>query len=290
MKEEQSPIFIIGAARSGTNMLRDLICSLDGYITWDCDEINPIFRHGNLSHPNDAFSSNMATPKVKKFIRDKFKKLSYKNGNNCIVEKTCANTLRIPFLNEVFPMARYIFIHRDGIDVVASSVRRWNAPFDLKYTLKKVKYVPLMDLPYYILKFGKLRLRQLLGKKELKFWGVLIPEMVHLKQSYDIFEIASLQWKVCNEYCLSDFESIPENQLISVKYEELVHNKIKELDRICQFIGVSNADLKALEVHISESSVGKGRGQLSKDQKNKTIEIINSTQAKIDDWHNKAKS
>ena len=42
---------IIGAARSGTNMLRDVLTSLDGVDTWPCDEINYIWRHGNIRWP-----------------------------------------------------------------------------------------------------------------------------------------------------------------------------------------------------------------------------------------------
>ena len=41
------PVVIIGAARSGTNMLRDVLVKLPGVGTWPCDEINYIWRHGN---------------------------------------------------------------------------------------------------------------------------------------------------------------------------------------------------------------------------------------------------
>jgi len=33
-------IIIVGAPRSGTNMLRDVLTSFDGVCTWPCDEIN----------------------------------------------------------------------------------------------------------------------------------------------------------------------------------------------------------------------------------------------------------
>ena len=38
-----------------------------------------------------------------------------------MVEKTCANTLRLPFVDKVLPEARYLHIVRDGVDVVASA-------------------------------------------------------------------------------------------------------------------------------------------------------------------------
>ena len=42
------PLIIIGAGRSGTNILRDSLCKVDGVVTWNCDEINPLWRHGNI--------------------------------------------------------------------------------------------------------------------------------------------------------------------------------------------------------------------------------------------------
>ena len=48
-----TPLIIIGAGRSGTNILRDTLTSLSGFETWPCDEINPIWRHGNLFWPDD---------------------------------------------------------------------------------------------------------------------------------------------------------------------------------------------------------------------------------------------
>ena len=36
------PVVIIGAPRSGTNMLRDVLCDWPGVVTWPCDEINLI--------------------------------------------------------------------------------------------------------------------------------------------------------------------------------------------------------------------------------------------------------
>ena len=42
------PLIIIGAGRSGTNALRDALTTFSKISSWPCDEINPIWRHGNL--------------------------------------------------------------------------------------------------------------------------------------------------------------------------------------------------------------------------------------------------
>ena len=59
---------------------------------------------------HDRFNKSHAKPKVKKYLTNKFKAVKFKNQSKYLVEKTCANSLRIPFINEIFPDAIYIII------------------------------------------------------------------------------------------------------------------------------------------------------------------------------------
>ena len=87
------PVIIIGAPRSGTNMLRDILCNVDDICTWPCDEVNYIWRHGNMLHPSDELKAKHVTPYVKKYIRNHFLSISKKYNCNYVIEKTCANSL-----------------------------------------------------------------------------------------------------------------------------------------------------------------------------------------------------
>src|SRR5690625_4081830 len=166
------PIIIIGAGRSGTNMLRDILVKITGFVTWPCYEINYIWRHGNTSQETDEFESELATPEVQSYIRKSFQKISSKNNYSHVVEKTCANSLRVGFVSRVLPNAKFIHIIRDGRDVVASSKKRWDAPLDIPYIMKKARYVPLTDLPYYAFKYMWNRIYRILSnEKRLASWG-----------------------------------------------------------------------------------------------------------------------
>ncbi|MDZ7846842.1 MAG: sulfotransferase [Owenweeksia sp.] len=154
------PVIIIGAGRSGTNILRDSICSLPGFETWPCDEINYIWRHGNIGKATDRFTPEDARPSVKKFIRSQFEKFQRSSGAGTVVEKTCANSLRVAFINEILPGARYIFIVRNGYDVTSSAMARWRATLDLDYILKKARYVPKSDIPYYASRYLANRIKK----------------------------------------------------------------------------------------------------------------------------------
>lgn len=144
-------VVIVGAPRSGTNMLRDMLIKLPGVGTWPCDEINYIWRHGNVAYHSDEFTVEMATPKVKSYIRGHFDRLVNSRGLDTVIEKTCANSLRIGFVDKVLPEAKYIFIVRDGMDVVGSALQRWTASLDLPYIMRKARYVPL--LIYHIMRY-----------------------------------------------------------------------------------------------------------------------------------------
>src|SRR5699024_6252863 len=90
MSINYTPVIIIGAGRSGTNMLRDTLTQIAGVNTWPCDEINYIWRHYNLSYPNDEFTTSMATNRVKKYIHKQFDKIAAQSNTSYLVEKTCA--------------------------------------------------------------------------------------------------------------------------------------------------------------------------------------------------------
>ena len=81
-------IIIIGAGRSGTNMLRDILSRFPDYGTWPCDEINYIWRHGNARHQTDEFLSEFAVPHVCKFIQNCFKYVAHKYSCKVVIEKT----------------------------------------------------------------------------------------------------------------------------------------------------------------------------------------------------------
>ena len=128
-------------------MLRDVLCGLDGLETWPCDEINPIWRHKNRDRGTDALMPSDATDEVIAYIRKAFEQQQRRVGSQVLVEKTCANTLRVPFVHAVFPHARFLCIVRDGREAALSAAERWTAPMDLTYTLRKLRYAPRSDVP-----------------------------------------------------------------------------------------------------------------------------------------------
>jgi hypothetical protein len=262
---EFKPVIVIGAPRSGTNMLRDLLCLLPGTGTWPCDEINYIWRHGNVRYPSDEFSRDMATQDVKCYIQKQFQRLARSGNYSTVVEKTCANSLRVGFIDAVVPDAKYIFIVRDGVDVVASAMLRWKASLDIPYLARKARYVPVSDLPYYAARYIGNRIRRLISPEgRLAIWGPQLDGMARLQQHYSLPQISALQWKACVNNAERDLSEIESERTISVRYEGFVNNPAEEFKRLTEFIGVdiSSDVLNTVSENVSDASVGKGRAAL----------------------------
>ncbi|MFO7971893.1 MAG: sulfotransferase [Desulfobacterales bacterium] len=271
---------IIGAPRSGTNMMRDVLTSLSGVATWPCDEINYIWRHGNVRHPSDEFKSDMARPQVCSYIRRQFDWVAKKYQVHTVVEKTCANSLRVGFVDRVVPEAKYIFIRRDGLDVVSSAIKRWKAGLDIRYLTRKARFVPAFDLPYYASSFLWNRIYRLLSREErLAFWGPKLDGMEELLVRYSLEEVCAIQWKRCVDKAEEVLAEIPAERWTEVSYESFVKKPEEEFKRIAEFLGMralSDSIARAVK-GASPRSIGKGRRDLGAEAIDRLMPFIQQT-------------
>ena len=281
---DYQPVIIIGAPRSGTNMLRDVLLGIDKVCSWPCDEINYIWRHGNVRYPSDEFPASLATPAVSAYIRRAFDKAALNFDGDVVLEKTCANALRVGFVDAVVPNAKYIFIHRNGLDAIASARHRWAAELDIPYLLKKLRYVPVSDLPYYGSRYVFNRLYLLLSRqKRLAYWGPALDEMNTLSHRYSLTEICALQWQQCVESSRAIFSTIEPERVMTVCYEDFVANPAPHTQALAAFMGktVSEDDALALTAGVKRGSVGKARVELSPEEVAQCQALIGKTQVAL---------
>jgi len=259
---------IVGAPRSGTNMLRDVLTSLDGHATWPCDEINLLWRHGNRNHPDDELGVEQARPEVRAYLRNAFDRLGQRYGADVVVEKTCATSLRVDFARAVFPEAKFLFITRDGVDAAASAMQRWNAPLDVRYTARKVRYVPPADVPFYAGRFASGVLKRRKARTEQSgqlgsWWGPKPHDFRELMATRPLDEVCLMQWQRCVESSLTSFATMPEDQWLHLAYEDYVAAPGDHTRRVLDFLGRPHAGVDEAVRSVSDRSVGKGRSSLS---------------------------
>ena len=259
------PLVIIGAGRSGTNILRDTLCDLSGFTTWPCDEINPIWRHGNISWPDDEMPPEMVTPSVRRFIRGSFQRIWCKQGfPNFVVEKTCANSLRVPFVDKILPEARFIYIVRDGYDVVSSALKRWKGELEipgLSYYLSKARFAPVADLPRYAISTLLNKLAIKLGRQEcFRSWGPRFSGWDKFSEA-PLEEIVARQWAECVNASDASFAQFDSSRFIYLRYEDFTSDPVASLMRITQWLEASadEMEVRSVAASVRRTSVGKGR-------------------------------
>lgn len=283
------PVIIVGAPRSGTNILRDTLCRLPNFATWDCDEINPVWRHGHVGYPHDRFDAEMATPATIAFLRRNFIKAWKRFGwPQFLVEKTCANSLRIPFIAKAFPEARFIFLVRDGVDVVASAQKRWRGEMELPslpYYWAKVRSTPFLDLPVYGARFLRSRLSMMFGSSDhLSFWGPQYPGIQDDLKALSLDEVCARQWVSCVEVADADLSILRADRVCRIDYESLAFAPESQIAQIAAFLDIEmdDATIAAACAKVSRKSVGQGRRSLGeKSHSRRLLDVMGPTLAKF---------
>ena len=259
---EYQTVIILGAPRSGTNMLRDVLCRLPGFATWPCDEINPLWRTGNSGYPSDALPTSRLTPRIQHRIRAAFNRQARSRNCKVLVEKTCASCLRPEFVNRCFPGAKFVQIVRDPVDTTSSTLGRWNAPLDPKYLLKKARFVPLRDLPRTA---TRALLRPLLrgGPPQHRPWGPVLPsDVLPSGETLSASAYAALQWIECVARTDAFFAQLAPEQACSTRYEDFVVDPEGVLMTVLSQLGfaVETGCIEAAVAAVHCRSVGRGRG------------------------------
>jgi len=285
LKKRYKKIIIVGAPRSGTNMLRDILTSFNNIETWPCDEINYVWRHGNMFYPSDEIPIKNANNLAKKYIRGSFDFIHKKYNADVVIEKTCANSLRIPFVNKIVPEAKYIFIYRDGIDVSGSAKKRWTAKLDISYILAKARFIPISDLFIYASRYLFTRIFRFFSKEgRLAFWGPASDDIKKNLNKYSLNEVCALQWKSCVDKAENAFSKMSDDKVIRLSYENFVCQPVIELNRILKFIG---KDIEAEKIadsvkNVSDRNIGKGRRALGDEEVLKLEMLVKDTLKRYD--------
>lgn len=244
-------------------MLRDALCALPGFATWPCDEINLIWKHGHLDFPYDGFGPERVGPHVREFVTGAFDVIARRYNANTVVEKTCANSLRVAYVRALLPKAKFVFIYRDGADAVASAIQRWTSPVNVTYTLRKLRYAPLTDVPVYAGRFLQNRLHQWFDpQRRLTAWGPMTARVAEAAASGNVPLAAARQWRECVEAAL---DQLPPDY-VSISYEKFVRQPAKELRAVLTGLAVS-ADPGAVASAVRgvrADSIGHGRRVLER--------------------------
>ena len=216
------PVFIVSPPRSGSTLLFEALSGAVDVFTIGDESHALIEGVATLSPPERGYDSNRlladdASNAVVAQLRQRFhESLRDRDGLRRegtaavrMLEKTPKNALRIPFLREVFPEARFIYLHRDPRQVLASMIDGWQSGHFRMYS-------------------------QLPGWTGLPWSFLLIPGWRELiGQSLD--EIVGRQWECATRILLDDLARLPPDHWITADYGRFLADPQAEIIRLCEW-------------------------------------------------------
>ncbi len=268
------PIVIIGAARSGTRILREVISTSKQVCAIPYD-VNFVWRYGNEEKTHDVIYKDEYDQKTARVIRSKLINLAYakhSNRSDYFVEKTVSNALRLPYVCKVLPNAKIVYIERSKYDVIESALRQWRGSKDIKYLMKKAAYVGIENKQYMLKYIYEILKNRMTNRQAI--WGPKYPGIRNDIQDKGAIRLSTKQWAYCVRRSKKAMEEIPSDKYIQIRYNDFV-NSIDTCKRVLQFLSIKSTEhiKKWYLNNVSSKFIGRGKNELS----NKEKEIIDST-------------
>ena len=270
-------VFLIGAARSGTKLVRDLLGEHPDVAVVPYD-INYLWRLGSEAVPHDELVAPLPTKAVRG-VEAELQKAKARVS----VEKTVSNCLRVPAMADAFPEARFILLLRDGLDVTESSMRQWQAPFDWRYSARKALSFPWLRAPLYAAKH--LRSSLVRSSSGTATWGPRYDGIDDDVARLRLAEVCARQWSECVTQAFDGFEQVGQRPLV-VRYEQLVATPLAEVNRLHTALGLEAVSGLAQEVQSTQ--VGRGAARLSADDVDLIKALVSETTDRIEAWNSEA--
>lgn len=219
------PVIILSAPRSGSTLLFEALARAPGVYTIGRESHPIIEGWAGLSPRKRGYASNRllasdARGEVADALRFHFaSRLRDRNGHPPppgpvrFLEKTPKNILRVPFLHELFPDARFVVLFRDPRAVLSSMIEAWQSGH----------FVTYRDLP---------------GWRSLP-WSLLLVDGWGQVNGKPLEEIVAHQWTRGTSVLLDDLETLARSAWTALRYEDLLADPQGRIERLCADAGLA---------------------------------------------------
>lgn len=227
----ERPVFIIAAPRSGSTLLFETLATNREFWTVGDESHRQIESIPGL-HPSagDYASNRLDAGHAGKKVRSALlgnliadlrnsagqplQGLASKDIPKALrlLEKTPKNALRIPFLQALFPDARFIYLYRNPRDNLSSLLDSWRS--------------------------GRFRTYPELPGWEGEPWSLLLVPGWRELVGRPLAEIVAAQWKTTHATILADLASIPQEQWCMLDYADLLQDPAQVIEALCRFSDV----------------------------------------------------
>ena len=237
------PIFIVAPPQSGSSYLFEALGTSPSVLRLgrrgravldQSEELDPATR-GHDSNRRDASD---ATPETAERLRHELRELLAERSSrdaasaaaDRFVDATARHSLRVPFLDAIFPDAQFVYLYREPRDTLVSMLAAWQSG----------DYVTYGNLPDWH------------GPP----WSMLLIPGWRELAGKPLAEIVAAQWIATARILLDDLEELPPERWCVVDYAALAADPGPELDRLCDFLGIEwdgAAELDAPNAHVTRA-------------------------------------
>jgi len=306
--------FIVGSGRSGTTLLGDILDLHPSICCW----YEPYFILDRYfrSAPNDCRVAKEANDNVKRHIKKAFDHYRHRRKCQTVVDKSPRNSLKIPFLLEIFPKAKFIHMVRDGRDVTLSIYKEWQKRQEilqnrnffqaLQRIRKFLARQPLLEHKFAAIMFEmgdfkNLFRRNLVFQRYKRWegrigWGPRFEGWQTVIDRVSTLEFSALQWAKCLEAIVTARIKIESDRFLEIRYEDFLKQPKKILKGIFEFLAVPfPSGFMDLMPPLKVSNYDKWRHAFSAQQKERMGPILQPLllqfgYAKGSSWYQKADS
>lgn len=244
----ERPIFLLGAPRSGSSMLSDLVIA--HFDVWSCPRESDRAWWSLFPYPDEDWSDEIRLDQFEAHADADRLKLAllelavYRRGfsatgywrkacqqRSLYVEKTIANAFHLDVIHRVFPDARYIHLVRDGRENVSSMLEGWRSG----------RFLP-RPLPEAI-------------DTELERWCFPYPPGWQDQLQRPLNEVCAWSWAEHNDSIIAAIErNGREQQTLTLRYSDVLEHPEEAIRRVAEHIGLHVLDQQSVASTLRSDS------------------------------------
>lgn len=242
-------------------------------------DVNYVWRFGAEDVSHDRLDPSELTERRAAFIRQTLPRQAKAAPGDVILEKSVSNTLRVPFVDAVFPNAAYVHLVRDGRDVVESAMRQWQAKPDLRALWTKLRGMPLSNAGYAMWFGGNLLKGLVSGRGGGKVWGPRFDGIERIAEEDGLAAVCAYQWVCSVQQATADLAELGD-RVHEIRYERLV-DAPDTVVGLAQALDLPDPDAVRDTAHARLRPQRSGWANLPRAQQDTIMAIIGPTLAEL---------
>ena len=246
------PVFVVGCSRSGTTITYETLAAAPQFLKFGWEV--PQFWDGLYGPLSNGWHSEAAGAEhAQPTHRDAALRYFYQRlGAGWVLDKTCINVMRVPYLYALFPQAKFVFIQRDGRDNISSMMDGWRmGRTDGRFELSQF--------------FGPFPEPVAINGGEFKEWAFFLAPGWREYNRASLEEVCAFQWISANRMALEAKRGIPPEQWVHLRYEDVFERPVAMFREAFVRLGVPfTSELEALCANLAPTSIVKGKPKQQK--------------------------